>query len=80
MTPADTDEWNCGEAMLELLRRLPSDIELWQSLAARFKIDFFVGLRMTSNNKGFSLSPQVMRYLSERGIEAGFDIYYESGS
>lgn len=71
----ETDEWDCAEAMMELLQRLPTDVSLWQSLAKRFKIDFFVGLRMTSRNKGFSISSQVMGYLAERGIEAGFDIY-----
>ena len=77
LKPTDTDEWDCGEAMLELLQRLPSDVGIWQALAARLKIDFFVGLTMASKNKGFSLSPKVMSYLAERGIEAGFDIYYE---
>ncbi len=77
LKPEDTDEWDCGEAMLELLARLPSDIDVWKSLSARFKIDFFVGLTLRSTNNGFSLSPGVMRSLADRGIEAGFDICYD---
>ena len=32
---------------------------------------------MVAANKGFELSPAVLRYLGDRGISAGFDIYYE---
>jgi hypothetical protein len=77
LKPKDTDEWNVGEAMMTVLRRLPSDIALWQHLTQRYKVDIFVALSMSSTNKGFSLSPEVMKYLGERGIEAGFDVYYE---
>ena len=63
--------------MLELLCRLPEDVGLWKSLAARYRIAFFVGLSMNAANKGFELSPEVMTYLGERKIEAGFDIYYK---
>jgi hypothetical protein len=31
---------------------------------------------MTSSNKGFELSPEIMKYLGDRGVTAGFDIYY----
>ena len=73
----DTDEWDCGEAMLALLSSLPGDLEIWRDLAARYEISFFVGLRMAAANKGFELSPAVLRHLGERGISAGFDIYFE---
>ncbi len=77
LSPADTDEWDCGEAIMILMTRLPAGIEMWNSLSERFRVDFFIGLSMESRNKGFSLSPEVMKYLGERGIEAGFDIYCE---
>ena len=63
--------------MLEPLSTLPSDPMVWRNLADRYKISFFVGLRMAAANKGFELSPAVMRYLREQEISAGFDIYYE---
>ena len=75
LSPEDTDEWDCGEAILELLGRLQSDANVWRTLADRYQIGIFVGLNMTGANMGFSLSPRVMTYLAERGIEAGFDIY-----
>lgn len=78
LKPEYTDEWDCGEAMMLVLRRLPTSIRLWRRLTKKYKVDFFVGLRMLSENKGFSLSAEVMKYLGDRGIEAGFDIYYDS--
>jgi len=76
LKPDDTDEWDCGEAMLELLATLPSDLEIWRDLASRYKIAFFVGLSMPDTNKGFEFTPGFMKFLGERNISAGFDVYY----
>jgi hypothetical protein len=75
LSPSETDEWDCGEAIMVLLRRIPADVEIWRSLTSKFEADVFVWLSMASRNKGFSLRPEVMAYLAERRIEAGFDIY-----
>ena len=77
LRPEDTDEWDCAEAMMLVLRRLPSAVRLWQRVTKRYKVDFFVGLSMPCKNKGFELSPEVMKYLGDRGIAAGFDVYYD---
>jgi hypothetical protein len=77
LRPEDTDEWNCGEAMLELLSMLPSEPALSHVLAAQYEISFFVGLNMAAANKGFELSPETMSYLGARKITVGFDIYYD---
>jgi hypothetical protein len=77
LKPTETDEWDCAEAMMLVLRRLPSAVGLWKRLTKKYKVDFFVGLSMPSWNKGFGLPPQVMKYLGDRGIEAGFDVYYD---
>jgi hypothetical protein len=77
LTPEDTDEWDCSEAMMKLMKRFPEDRAVWKQLTKSFSIDFFVGLTMGSRNKGFEISPAVMAYLGQRGISVGFDIYYE---
>ena len=77
LKPKDIDEWDCAEAMMLMLLRLPSAVGVWHRLTKKYKVDFFVGLSMPSKNKGFGLSPAAMKYLGERGIEAGFDIYYD---
>jgi hypothetical protein len=73
----ETDEWDCAEAMMLVLRRLPSPLGPWKRLAKKYDIDFFVGLSMRSSNKGFELRPEVLKYLGDRGITAGFDVYYD---
>lgn len=78
LKPDETDEWDCAEAMMLLLRRLPSRAGLWKRLARKYQIDFFVGLSMASRNKGFELPTEIMKYLGDRGINAGFDIYCEA--
>ena len=55
LKPKDTDEWDCAEAMILVLRRLPSAVGLWHRLTKKYKVDFFVGFSMPSKNKGFGL-------------------------
>jgi hypothetical protein len=75
--PEQTDEWDCGEAMLLLLQRLPADVGVWRWLTERFAVDLYVSLTMRSCSKGFSLTPEAMSYLGVRGIEAGFDVLHD---
>lgn len=80
LKPDQTDEWDCGEAMLDLLKTLPSDPAIWHRLTERYSVSFFVGLNVEAPSRGFELSPAITRYLGERGISAGFDIYCETGA
>lgn len=75
--PKDTDEWDCCEAAMELLRRLPSDTNKWLLLSKRYKICILFALSFESSNKEFSLSNEFLKYTGLRGIFAGFDIYHE---
>lgn len=77
LKPDATDEWDCAEAMMLLLGRLPKAVGVWRQITKEHAVDFFVGLSMPSNNKGFELPPAVMKYLGDRGIAAGFDIYHD---
>jgi hypothetical protein len=51
---------------------------MWRALAARYKVSILVGLSMAAANKGFELSPEMMFYLGERRITAGFDVYFDN--
>jgi hypothetical protein len=75
----DTDEWDCGEAIMELFATLPSELAIWHSLAERFSISLSVGLSLECSGCGFELSSEVLRYLGERGITAGFEVYSDCG-
>jgi hypothetical protein len=64
-----------GEQLIALLAAVTSDLEVWNRLTAEFDVDIFCGVFLNVSNRGFSLTPQVSRMLSDRGIEVGFDIY-----
>jgi hypothetical protein len=74
---------DCGEnddvedAVKLLLARLPSDPELWTSLTRTYAVDVFCGLFLASTNRGFSISPEVSRLLSDRQVAIGFDVYFD---
>jgi uncharacterized protein DUF4279 len=60
-----------------LFSRLPTEPALWSKLTEKFKVDLFCGLFLYSDNRGFGLSPSICRFLGKRGIEIGFDIYFD---
>ncbi|HEV8429525.1 MAG TPA: DUF4279 domain-containing protein [Pyrinomonadaceae bacterium] len=72
--PEDVD---LEEQVLKLLARVSADRSVWQRLTQQYKVDLFCGLfmDMRSWNRGFLLTPKVLRELSERNLEIDFDIY-----
>jgi len=75
------DSRDCGESddvddgVRMLLARLPSDPDVWASLANIYSVDVFCGLFIASSNRGFEISTEVSRLLSDRGLPIGFDLY-----
>ncbi len=65
------------DAVRMLLERLPSDPELWASLTSMYAVDVFCGLFLASSNRGFSISPDVSKLLSDRQVGIGFDVYFD---
>jgi len=65
------------EGVRMLLARLPSDPKVWASLASIHSVDVFCGLFITSHNRGFGITPEVSRLLSDRGLQIGFDLYLD---
>jgi hypothetical protein len=59
-----------------LLERLPSDPDLWASLTSAYEVDVFCGLFLDSSNRGFGLSAEVSKLLSDRHLNIGFDMYF----
>ncbi len=58
-----------------LLEMVTDDIRIWHDLASRFQLDISCGLFLDNMNRGFELSPELMKYLADRNIKIGFDIY-----
>lgn len=73
---------DCKEADLEdrlkmLFEKLPADLQVWEALAARYEVDVFCGLFLATHNRGFGLSAEMSKTLSDRGLEIGFDVYFD---
>ena len=75
LTSEDSGEWEVQEVIRKLLSMLPSDLDLWHSLAEAHDIDLFCGLFLNAGNRGFELPVDVLQALAERRIKVGFDIY-----
>jgi hypothetical protein len=65
------------EGIKILLARLPSETALWTSLTTEYSVDLFCGLFMESSNRGFGISAETSRMLSDRHLEIGFDLYFD---
>jgi hypothetical protein len=75
-TRAEPEDIN--DQVRSLLSKVESAPHVWKDLVRRFNVDIFCGLFMQGGNDGFSLAPDVMVLLGERGIVIDFDIYSAS--
>jgi hypothetical protein len=79
----EIDSKECGEnddvddGIRMLLARLPSDPDVWVSLANIYNVDVFCALFITAPNRGFGITTEVSRLLSDRGLQIGFDLYLD---
>jgi hypothetical protein len=68
--PADLDA-----QVNEILAKLPSDLDVWRMLCARFAIDLFCGWFMNESNEGLEISAETLSALGDRGVKLGIDLY-----
>ena len=66
---------NIDGQIAQILNQLTDDLTVWHEIKKRYRVDLFCGLFLGSSNEGLTISVKSLRALSERGIEAGFDIY-----
>jgi len=71
----DKDSRDVEEHIFSLLSRLTDDLSIWKSVTERFDVDLFCGLFLNADNRGFELSPRLLRLLVDRHLTVGFDIY-----
>jgi hypothetical protein len=71
----DQESENLDGQIEEILAKLTEDIETWQSLARRHRVDLFCGLFMGGRNEGLAISPASLVALGQRGIELALDVY-----
>ena len=58
-----------------LLARCTADLDAWNVVTSKWKVDLFCGLFMERPNRGLCLNADSLKRLAERGIALGFDIY-----
>ena len=66
---------NLDLQIYEILDLLTSDLDIWEYLSKKYRMDIFCGLFMDSSMEGISLSSETMFALGQRRIEIDFDIY-----
>jgi|GEM_PF-2057668 len=78
ITPDDTDEWNIEEAAWLLIKRVPTQIDLWAEIPKEASRILSFGVSLNTWNQEFSLLPEITNYVAERNIRLDFDIYADS--
>ena len=73
----DCEDIDLEDGLKIFLAKLPPDMKMWEALAARYKVDIYCGLFLATHNRGFGLSAEIAKMLSDRRLEIGFDIYFD---
>jgi ribosomal protein L19 len=71
----DQSPEDLNSQITEVLGYLIHALNIWRTLASKYRIDFFCGLFMEGSNEGVSISSATLASVGERGIEIGLDIY-----
>jgi hypothetical protein len=72
----ENDETICLEMKIgTLLAKFSHEINKWKLETYNIKADIFCGLFLDGWDQGFSLSSNLMKEISDRNLEIGFDIY-----
>ena len=72
---SETDEWDTNEAVKQLIARFPTDPTVWGAISERAKIRLTLALFLENFNQGFSIDPDVLRWLADRNVALDIDIY-----
>jgi hypothetical protein len=75
LSATDCAPENIDAQVSEVLAKLPSDLALWEALAARFEMDLFCGLFMENTNEGSEISAGTLFDLGARRIKLSLDVY-----
>jgi hypothetical protein len=71
----DHEPENLDGQIEAILAKLTGDVQTWQDLARRFRVDLFCGLFMGHANERLAISPASLVALGQRGIELALDVY-----
>lgn len=71
----ECEDGNLDSAITSLLTKIRSDLEVWNSLAHKYRIDIFCGIFLHTLNQGVSIQSITLEQLASRGIILSFDMY-----
>ncbi len=63
------------EQILELLEKLPEDLEIWENLHKRFEVDIYCGAWLKAWNRDVFFSTNLLKQLADRRLELAIAIY-----
>lgn len=72
---SDREPENLDGQIGEILDKLTPSMDVWQSIAERYRVDLFCGFFMRETNEGVEISPASLAALGQRKIVLGLDIY-----
>ena len=75
---ADAEPGDIEGQVDELLGRVTDDLQVWQRLGQRFKLDIYCGAFMRTSNDGIELSSETLLRLGQRGVAFGVELYAPS--
>jgi len=76
LTYGESDEVILEEKIELLFGKLTDNLESWIEVTKNLETaDIFCGLFIDNWNEGFTLSQSILRKVSERNLEIGFDFY-----
>jgi len=71
----ESDLNELGKKIETLLSWFTYDITVWKEISGKYRGEIFCGLFLDGWNRGFELSTELLRKLSDRNLLIGFDIY-----
>ena len=72
---SDCEPESLDEQVSQILGKLTNDLNVWESISQRFRIDLYCGLFMQETNEGLTLSTKTLLELGKRRVDLGLDVY-----
>ena len=63
--------------ILKLFNRASSDLSPWQTLSNDYQVWLSVSAHLENWNRELSLSPTILKMISERHLELNIDVYFD---
>ena len=71
----ESDPSELEKKIENLLNWFTKDMNVWKDISGKYRGEVFCGLFLDGWNRGFELSTELLRKLSDRNLFIGFDIF-----